>query len=284
MHVSIIAGITTGAINGNVKLMQERYINVLRKGTVRTMTNNERENKIFEVLQLHHNKVKQHYHVIMTVLCGSQNYSLDMPTSDYDTYTFVLPAFEDLAMLKDAVSTLTEDEYGHINIKDLRLALNLLKKTSPNSVEWFASKYRVIEPEYKDLIEQYITPEALRCSAKHMMDAISGMAHQLTKRNMSPGKQYAHLLRMECMVDNYYNLQSDILSLTNDKRSLAYKVKTLSNISFFNGWCTESEQRVREKIESYQNIDMSTVEKIGLLNVNQLQMKLFQKYVASKVL
>lgn len=244
------------------------------------MPDKEREQKIYEALHAHHNKVKEKYHVVMTVLCGSQNYRLDTGSSDYDTFTFVLPSMADMAMLKEPVSTMTEDEYGHIEIKDIRLALNLLKKTSPNSVEWFASKYRIIEPEYTDLFDFYITPETFRCNTRHMMAAIGGMSHQLTKRNMSPGKRYSHLLRMECMVDNYYNLQSDILSLTGVERIKALKAKMLQNTPFYDGKCFELEQRIKEKIESYSNVDMSEIEELGMSNVSELQIKLFKVLIS----
>lgn len=243
------------------------------------MPDKEREQKIYEALNAHHNKVKEKYHVVMTVLCGSQNYGLDTKSSDYDTFTFVLPSVADMAMLKEPVSTMTEDEYGHIEIKDIRLALNLLKKTSPNSVEWFATGYRIIEPEYTNLFDTYITPETLRCNTKHMMAAIGGLAHQLTKRNIPPGKRYSHLLRMECMVDNYYNLQSDILSLTGVERIKALKAKMLQNTPFYDGKCFECEQRIKEKIESYSDVDMSEIERLGMSNVNELQLKLFKALI-----
>lgn len=241
------------------------------------MPDEEREVKIQEALRIHHDKVKEKYSVVMTVLCGSQNYNLDTKTSDYNTYTFVLPNFIDIVMLKDPVSTMMEDEYGHINIKDVRLALNLLKKTSPNSVEWFASKYRIIEPEYTDLFDFYITPETFRCNTRHMMAAIGGMSHQLTKRNMSPGKRYSHLLRMECMVDNYYDLQSDILSLPTLERGRARMAKMNQTLSFYDGKCFESEEKIKEKIESYRDVDISETEKLGMFKVNAFQIKLFKR-------
>lgn len=239
----------------------------------------ERERKIFDVIRLHHEKVKENYCVVMTVLCGSQNYGLDTADSDYDTYTFVLPTMADLALLNEPVSTLDEDKYGHINIKDIRLALNLLKKTSPNSVEWFATRYRIIEPVYRGLIETYITPETLRCNTSNMMHAIRGMAHQLTMRNMSPGKRYSHLIRLECMVDNYYDLSSDLLSLTDGSRYIAQKVKRLQYYPFYDGKCFEQEQFIKDKIASYADIDMSYTESIGNDHVNKFQMELIKRHL-----
>ena len=184
------------------------------------------DDKIREALCIHHYAVSKDYDAIMTVLVGSQNYGLDTEKSDFDTFTFILPTLRDIATLRDPVSTTREDEYGHINIKDIRLALNLLKKTSPNSVECFASRNRIVEAKYSDLLSPvFCSPYALRCDTNHMMMAIGGMAHQLSKRNMSPGKRLSHILRMHCMVHRYFDVNADILSMTEEEQQLALKAK-----------------------------------------------------------
>lgn len=180
---------------------------------------------IYEALIKHHNAVKENYEAVMTVLVGSQNYGLETPNSDFDTFTFVLPTQLAVATLRDPVSTTMEDGIGHIDIKDIRLALNLLKKTSPNSVECFSFKNAYIESKYAGIINELRNPYVLRCDTQHMMRAIGGMAHQLTKRNMSPGKRLSHILRMHCMVYNYFDIESDILSLTEEERKLALQAK-----------------------------------------------------------
>ena len=186
----------------------------------------EREQKIQDALTIHHCAVAKDYDAVMTVLIGSQNYGLDTEKSDFDTFTFVLPTLRDIATLRDPVRTTREDALGHINIKDIRLALNLLKKTSPNSVECFASPNRIINAGYYDSIMQLLSnPYNLRCDTRHMMMAIGGMAHQLSKRNMTPGKRLSHMLRMHCMVHNYFRIDSDLLSLTEEERKLALQAK-----------------------------------------------------------
>ena len=212
------------------------------------------ENKIREVLMKHHEAVRSFGHKpIMTVLVGSQNYGLATEKSDYDTFTFTLPKIEDIATLKDPVSTTHEDENGHINIKDIRLALNLLKKTSPNSVECFASKYYLVEPGF-DLIEEARKPFMLRCNTHHMMAAIGGMAHQLTKRNMSPGKRLSHILRMHCMVYNYFDIKKDILSLTEEEQKLAMKAKLNPDNPKWDDMCDEYGEYVQDTIANV-NLD-----------------------------
>lgn len=213
------------------------------------------EQKISDVLKKHHEAVRFFgYKPVMTVLVGSQNYGLATENSDYDTFTFVLPKIDDIATLKDPVSKTHEDEYGHINIKDIRLALNLLKKTNPNSVECFASKYYVVEPGFADLIEAARAPVMLRCDTHHMMAAIGGMAHQLTKRNMSSGKRLSHILRMYCMVYNYFDIKKDILSLTEEELKLAMKAKLDPDNPKWNDLCEEYEKYVQDAIANV-NLD-----------------------------
>lgn len=182
-----------------------------------------RSKMISKALELHHTFVKEYYTPVMTVLVGSQNYDLDTEDSDFDTCTFVLPKAKDIATLHDPVSTQCEDIMGHINIKDIRHGLNLLKKTSPNSVEWFATRYRLVEDEFAPLCE--IPNVCFRCNTTHMMSAIKGLAYQLGSRNMAPGKRLSHILRMECMVYRYFDLNADILSMTEDERKLALQAK-----------------------------------------------------------
>ena len=185
----------------------------------------ERDHKIALALERHHMKVSEQYNAIMTVLVGSQNYDLDTEKSDFDTFTFVLPSLRDVATLREPISTTKEDELGHINIKDIRLALNLLKKTSPNSVECFSFKHAVTVRKYDDILRRLNNPFILRCDTRHMMAAIGGIAHQLSKRNMTPGKRLSHLLRIHCMVSKYFDIYADLLSLTEEERKLALQAK-----------------------------------------------------------
>jgi len=211
-----------------------------------------REERIRSALEKHHAHVSKMYRPVMTVLVGSQNYGLDMPDSDFDTCTFVLPNVRDIARMFDPVSIQQEDELGHIDIKDIRLGLKLLKKTSPNSVEWFASNYRLVEPEYESLLR--IPPVVLRCNTRNMMNAIDGLAHQLQNRNMSPGKRLSHILRMECMVYNYFSIHSDLLSMTEEERKLAMRAKASPNNP---AWSDECERHAGIVHEAVKSVDLN---------------------------
>lgn len=206
------------------------------------------EQKIMDVLRKHHEFVREReLNPVMTVLVGSQNYDLATPDSDYDTFTFVLPSIKAIAGLAEPISTTLADEHGHINIKDIRLALNNLKRTSPNSVECFASHYKYVEDGFKFLSD--MAPIAFRCDTRNMMNAIGGMATQLKTRNMSSGKRLAHILRLHCMVYNYMNIRSDILSMTEMEHDLAMKAKLNPNKPDWELLIPEWERIVQEDVE-----------------------------------
>ena len=162
---------------------------------------------IHEAVKRHHRLVEEKgYEVVMTSLVGSQNYELDIETSDVDTFSFVMPSFEDLAFAREPVSGEFEVEDGKCVYKDIRIALNLLKKTSPNSIEYFLSYYQYHNPKYEMILYSYLGNESymnsmILCNHYHMLYAIEGMARQLTKRNMPAGKRYSHALRLSSMVD-----------------------------------------------------------------------------------
>ena len=92
-----------------------------------------REEIIKAVTQHHKTAIeyveKQYSTVVMTVLVGSQNYNIDHENSDIDTYSFILPSMTSIAANEDPISTTLDLKDGHCNIKDIRVALNLLMKT-----------------------------------------------------------------------------------------------------------------------------------------------------------
>lgn len=247
-------------------------------------------NKIMTAVKQHHDFVaSQGIHVVMTVLIGSQNYGLDDENSDIDTMSFAFPTFEMLAKNNESYHRCYIGNDGHCEVKDIRDALNLLKKTSPNSVEYFTSKYKVYNPVYEELLKEYLDDEGMlwymiHCNYSHMMDAMAGMAHQLTKRNMPAGKQLSHAIRLEDMLFNFFNGTDpkEILSLQSDKQYvLAVKRdKAIENIEKF---CAETEQ-IANKLRAYKDTFVVTegikqIEKSGMKRIETFQKKLFEKYL-----
>ena len=239
----------------------------------------------------HHRFIKSLGHeVVMTVLIGSQNYGLNNETSDYDTFTFILPSERDLYLGRDPISGEIEVEDGKCMYKDIRLALNLLKKTSPNSLECFVSKHRYYEPKYTSILTKYLDNEntlnkMVHCNYEHMLYAMAGMAHQLTKRNMPAGKRYSHALRLYSMKDNFLDFAKTfqlIKLLPRDyKEALHAKRDTLeSNDAYYNDGCVNIANILDECRDNFKKTPAQhAIEVEGLKLIEKMQQELMHYYI-----
>ena len=168
------------------------------------------ENLLTKVKQ-HHCTVEERlssYTVLMTVLIGSNNYHLDGPNSDIDTVSFILPSFRDFVTGVAPKSGEWEVNDGKCIYKDLRLAFNLLRKPSPNSIECFTSHYKVYNPLFEKVLESYLDDDYTLYYLTHanytnMVNAIAGCARGVHGRNMTIGKQFSHILRLHDMLIRY---------------------------------------------------------------------------------
>lgn len=252
----------------------------------------EEDEAILAAVKRHHDAVAaKGYLVVMTSLVGSQNYDLDDEHSDIDTFSLIYPPLNDLAQAQQPYAGMFELEDGHCEIKDIRLALNLLRKTSPNSVEYFISKYKVYNPIFEPVLHEYLDDnmkiyDMVHCNYSHMLYAMAGMAHQLTKRNMPAGKRFAHAIRLEDMLYHFFNScnASAIIELRmggdRDIALSAKRDKDPDNDDTYNLECME----IANKLDTYKDNFKTTpeieiIEQRGLALIDSLQWKLFKKYL-----
>lgn len=88
--------------------------------------------------------------IVGIFLQGSQNYGLDIETSDVDTKLIVVPTFEEIAMNKKPVSTThVRANEEHIDFKDIRLYMDTFKKQNLNFLEILFTDYKIVYPMYK---------------------------------------------------------------------------------------------------------------------------------------
>lgn len=239
----------------------------------------------------HHEFIKNlGYEAVMTVLIGSQNYALDNDNSDYDTFTFILPSERDLYLGNDPKSGEFEVADGKCMYKDIRLALNLLKKTSPNSLECFVSRRRYYEPTYADILTKYLDNEntlnkMLHCNYEHMLYAIAGMAHQLTKRNMPAGKRYSHELRLYSLSENFLNYVHSLKLLQllprDYQEALHAKRDTIeSHDAYYNDGCESIASLLDLNKEMFNKTQaQQMIEAEGLKLIEEMQQELMHYYI-----
>lgn len=252
----------------------------------------EQDEAILAAVERHHKIIQDKgYFVVMTSLVGSQNYDLDTEASDIDTFSFIFPSFRDLATAADPKAGLIYADDGHCEFKDIRCALNLLRKTSPNSAEYFVSKYKVYNPIFEPILREYLDDntkmwEMVHCNYNHMLYAIAGMAYQLTKRNMLAGERFSHALRLEDMIYHFLNSMNAgaVLDMrmggNHDLASIVKRDTDPANEAAYDARCLEIADDLDKAKHNFElSEEQKAIEARGLKLIEELQCKLFKKYL-----
>lgn len=182
-----------------------------------------KKEKILKSVQEHYGEFKREYPNIEEVglfLQGSQNYELDYEGSDIDTKMIVLPSFEDIININNPISnTHIRVNEEHIDVKDIRVILETIKKQNINFVEILFTKYKILNPKYeKDMMQlinhreqiaRYDIYGALNCMVGMSMQKYKAMEHpyptilhKIEKYGYDP-KQLHHIIRMREFIQRY---------------------------------------------------------------------------------
>ena len=184
----------------------------------------EREEFINNRIKEHYDYIKDKYNVVYLGLQGSQNYELDIYDEDYksdvDTKAIILPSFKDFVYNKAPVSkTIVLPNNEHIDVKDIRVMFDIFKKQNVNFIEILFTKYRIVNEEYRvllqplfenrELIANLNKNQALRCIAGMSMEKLKALQHpypaiidKINKYGYDP-KQLHHILRMNDFIKKY---------------------------------------------------------------------------------
>lgn len=184
----------------------------------------ERDAYIFKRIKEHYDEIKDKYEVVGIFLQGSQNYGLDIYDDEYksdiDTKAIVLPSFKDIVYGNAPVSTtLVRDNNEHIDVKDVRVMLDTFKKQNINFLEILFTKFKIINPKYKDLIQPLFdyNERIARLDINKGLNCQSGMSQQklvalkhpyptiidkIEKYGYDP-KQLHHIVRMFDFINKF---------------------------------------------------------------------------------
>ena len=158
-------------------------------------------------------------------LQGSQNYGLELPTSDVDTKLIVVPTFQDIALNNKPVSTThvrANDE--HIDLKDIRLYIQCFVKQNLNFLEILFSNYTIVNPLYaaqwirlvdaRETIAHMNVYRAVKSMKGIILEKYHAMEHpyptklDLIEKYGYDGKQVHHLIRVDDYLTRYINGES----------------------------------------------------------------------------
>lgn len=186
-----------------------------------------REERIMKRVQEHYDYLQERgYEVVCLCLQGSQNYELDEYsveyTSDIDTKAIVLPSFRDFCYGKSPLSTtIVLDNNEHIDVKDIRVMFETIKKMNVSYIELLYTKFKIINEKYKDLISPlfeerdliaYANPnQFVRCVAGMSMEKKKALCHPYPntmdkiEKYGYDGKQLHHCARLNEFLTRYVN-------------------------------------------------------------------------------
>lgn len=174
-------------------------------------------------VQDHYNESLEFFdsnHIVGIFLQGSQNYGLEISSSDVDTKLITLPTFEEIAFNKKPISTThVRANNEHIDFKDVRLYMQTFRKQNLNFLEILFTQYKILNPTYaedwqklidnREKIARYHLPQAINSMRGIAHTKYAALEHYfegkediLAKYGYDP-KQLHHLLRVEDYIERY---------------------------------------------------------------------------------
>lgn len=160
------------------------------------------------------------HNILFIALEGSQNYGLDIKTSDVDTKLIVLPTLDDVIYGRKLVSsTAVRENEEHTNYSDIRFFFPTLKRQNINFIETLFSKWILVNREYEDeliplfenreLIARYNEVKAVKTIGGIATDRYKAIQNLNSKRADIiraygyDGKAVSHLIRLDNFLQDY---------------------------------------------------------------------------------
>ena len=165
------------------------------------------------------------YEIIGIFLQGSQNYNLDIYEKDYisdvDTKCIVLPTLDNLIKGNQMTSTKYDFKGGQIDVKDIRVMMEMWKKQNQSYLEILFTDYKIINPKYKSYVKEILSmkddivklnpPQLARCIKGMSGEKDVALEHEypatiekIKKIGYDP-KQLASIIRLTHLIENFFD-------------------------------------------------------------------------------
>lgn len=126
---------------------KNEYIKFEKTSSFELQCNSEK--RIFNDLNYKLEYMKENHpelNIIAIFLQGSQNYGLDDENSDIDTKAFCIPSLTSLIEGRKMISKIyVLPDNSHIEVKDIRLLPELLRKQNPSYKDIFKRNFRLVQ-------------------------------------------------------------------------------------------------------------------------------------------
>lgn len=167
--------------------------------SLKTPERDNREKRFESLLDDHWKTVQERFgkdKVLSVALYGSQNYKVDTPASDVDTYAILGLSFSELYQKKSySLECKVDDAIS--NVKDINSMVYNIKKSNINFLETLFTPYKRINREYGELFDElYKNGERIALSNKNqLIRASCGMIFNNSRRGKP--KAIANNLRLQ---------------------------------------------------------------------------------------
>ena len=181
--------------------------------------------KILNTLKEHYKYIESlGYNVIGVFLQGSQNYNLDIYEKDYssdiDTKCLIIPTLDDLIKGNKMVSCKYDFMGGQIDVKDIRVMMDMWRKQNQSYLEILFTEYKIINPKYDFYINQILDlkkeitkmnpPLLARCISGMSQEKVFALEHiypatikKIEKYGYDP-KQLASIVRLTRLIEDIF--------------------------------------------------------------------------------
>lgn len=179
-----------------------------------------------------YDRVEKHYkyleslglNVVAVFAQGSMNYGLYIQDDDYksdvDTKAIVLPTLDDLISGNKMISTKYDYEGEQIDVKDIRVMMDMWTKSNPAYLEILFTKYIILNYKFADYVKQILEmgddivkmnfPQLAKCMSGMSKEKVIAMEHpypsqlkDLEKFGYCP-KQIHHIIRLNQLIKDVY--------------------------------------------------------------------------------
>lgn len=235
-------------------------------------------------------------------LQGSQNYGLDYKDSDVDTKIIVLPSFEDFVRVKSPIShTFVRDNNEHIDLKDIRNIVEVIKKQNINFVEILFTDYSVLNPKYeaifkklidnRERIARYNVYGAISCMVGMSLEKYKAMEHPYP--SVAPkiekfgydAKQLHHIIRMREFIERYIDGESYKDCLQSNQREYLIEVKKgFHSLQEARNIAENMTKEIREIRDKYMNENPNNIDHDVEMIMNEVVVDILKLYFREQLL
>ncbi|MEE3417716.1 MAG: hypothetical protein VZQ62_00085 [Methanosphaera sp.] len=176
---------------------------------------------IYERVKKHYEYLESlGYNIVAVFAQGSMNYGLyvydDEYKSDVDTKAIVLPTLDDLVNGNKMISTKYDFEGEQIDVKDIRVMMDMWTKSNPAYLEILFTKYCILNSKFEDYLKQILEmgndivkmnyPQLAKCMSGMSKEKVIAMEHPYPslidkiEKYGYDSKQLHHIIRLNRLI------------------------------------------------------------------------------------